>query len=1090
MSKVEFFDAIIEEDYESISVNAKLSANNSVKPDKYYPLEDALPVCLNDRGCVDIYYMALISDSTPDEVVKMYAGKQIYQIPGKYVMNHDEYSDWVLTPQYLLGNNLYDLLREAELYNDICGDCFNSNIDLIKEVMPVPVSMDDIYTQLGASWINERIVAEFVKSLLKLPYVPKVIKYKGKWKIDRSIRPLDVLNKVTYGTSRVDAFSIIEHILNASTIKVKDEIPWDNEKGYKVATNRVETILAQEKAQLVKQKFIDWCHNNEFRMEKLYCLYNEKYCYTLPKYDGSFLKLDDVNPDVKLYKHQKDAIARILLSGKGNGGNTVLAHDVGSGKTFIYIVAIHELYRLGISKKNMIVVPNNVFSDAVSAHRLLYPHDRILTISPDDFGPDSRDEIICKIKNDEYTAIYMAYSKFDMLSMSMNYYMDTMNEDIRQAARDYNNETNLWIRTQLSSKEDKLRKKRDKILEEYKSDSRGCFDELGITTLVIDECHNYKNMSIDTKLEGIIGMRRKGSVKADSLHDKVRYIQKNKGRVIFCTGTLLTNSIADLFVFQDYLQPDTITNASVSTFGEWANTFGSIRTAFEVDVDSQNFRYTTRLAEYNNLPELMSIFGEVCDFYHISSDDMKLPIFKGYKDIVVKKTDFHEKFNKLISERVDMVRSGEVSSHEDTILMIISDGRKCALHPRTIDESAEINEEDSKPGACAKEVAKLYFDYPGTTQIIFCDYSTPKQGFNVYDEVKKCLINRGVNSKDIAFIHDGTTEKKKQKLLKDLENGKIRIMIGSTQKLGVGVNVQKNLLALHHLDAPWRPSDLSQREGRLIRQGNQNEEVFIYRYMTNGSFDSYVWQLLENKQRFIGSFLAGSMSEFHRSESEIDTVMLDYSEVKALALGNTLIRDRIETYNHLERARISKRQRCKQLSELDYNIEDIKRKIKDQEYKIAVVEADRSYYNDQKEEVPNEERIAFGEELIEALKSNIGIYKEQLFDTYQGFEVILPKDMTADDRYILIRRYNGGTYRVDMNDRKELSITRAIDGVLISLPKRTEKLRKGLANYESQLQETYAEISKGNPYDDVVDELEKQLEVIDEQLSKEMEDKK
>ena len=468
---------------------------------------------------------------------------------------------------------------------------------------------------------------------------------------------------------------------------------------------------------------------------------------------------------------------------------------------------------------------------------------------------------------------------------------------------------------------------------------------------------------------------------------------------------------------------------------------------------------------------------------------MKLPDFKGYKDIVVKKTPFHEEYNKRISERVDMVRSGVVSAKEDNILMIITDGRKCALDPRNIDASVVVDEEDCKAGACAREVAELYYKYPETTQIIFCDYSTPKAGFNVYDEVKKYLIKRGIKAKDIAFIHEGTTEKKKEKLLKDLENGKLRIMIGSTQKLGVGVNVQKNLLALHHLDAPWRPSDLAQREGRLIRQGNQNEEVYIYRYMTNGSFDSYVWQLLENKQRFIGSFLAGSMSEFHRTESEIDTVMLDYSEVKALALGNTLIRDRIETYNQLERARISKRQRYKQLKDLDANIGEIKSKIKDQKYKMAVVEADRSYYNDCQEAIPKDERIAFGEELIEALNNNIDMYKEQLFDNYQGFDVVLPKEMTFDDKYVLLRRSGGGTYKVDMNNRSPMSVSKAVDGVLISLPKKSEKLRRGLTNFERQLQETYDEIEKGNPFDEVVDELEIKLSNIDKQLSEELENK-
>ena len=1060
-----------------------------IENDSTYEISDALPKCLNDRQKVDVQYMSILSGVTKDEIMDIYNEKNIVTIPEEYVINKDKYN-CELTTQFLSGANLKTMRDNLLKYNGCFDGIFDPHIRLIDSVMPQMPAINDIHMQLGAGWISEDIIARFIKDLFGLPKAPIIKRFEDKWHIEYPVRPLDVYQTEIYGTKRMNATIILKHILEASTIKIKEEIPFDNVSGYKSVVNKVETLLAHEKEQKIIAEFRKWIRKNKRDIDELVRQYCDKYAYVLPKFDGSFLELSDINPEVSLYKHQKDAVARILLSRKKSGSNTLLAHDVGSGKTYIYIIAVHELYRLGFSKKNMIVVPNNVFNDAVKAHRYLYPQDKLLTISPADFKPGDREKTIEKIKNGDYTAIYICYSKFDMLGMTLDYKISLIDNERRELAIDLRNSTDYWIRNTISSRLDKLKKEEENLLKEYKPDCRNCFDELGIETLVVDECHNYKNVTVDTKLEGIIGLHRKGSAKADLLHDKVRCIQYNKGNIIFCTGTLLTNSIADLYVFQDYLQPKTMKNCAISTFGEWANTFGSITSSFEIDVDSTNYRFMTRLSSYHNLPELMNVFGEVVDFYHISSDDMKLPKFNGYRDVVVERTSYQEIYYKEIVERVEACRSGLVKSTEDNILKIINDGGQAALDPRLVYDNAVVAENECKAGVCAKTAAGIYMNYPGTTQIIFCDRSTPKKDkFNVYDEVKKYLINNGVDEKHIAFIHDGTTESKKRELLNKLENAEIRIMIGSTSKLGVGVNVQKNLLAIHHLDAPWRPSDLTQREGRLIRPGNQNPEVFIYRYITTQSFDSYLWQLLENKQRFIGSFLSGSLSEFHRSESEIDTVMLDYSEVKALAMGNTLIKDRIQTFNMLERAKISKRQRYMQLGELEEKTEALKQKIVDQKDRISHVFEDKRFYDAHKETMSQEDRAAFGEDLIEAINSNINYDNERYFFDYMGFDVMLPADMKYDDKYITLVRDGGSSYKVDMNDRNPDTVTQAMDGVLIGFSKRIDRLNRVLGNYERELDETYNELEKGNIYDDIVEELEIKLSEIDMELSKTLDKK-
>lgn len=1072
-------------------------------------IEDSLAKCIDAKGEVDIYYMAWIAGSTEDEIIEFHGGRTIFQKPDEYMEHRREYEDWVLGVEYLKGN-MEELLSEAEDCNNMLlaeaeenGEVsytisgsgvkqelrFDPNIKLIKKAMPEKPNFYDIHMRLGSSWIYGNYIADFIKWLLKLIVNPKVTHADGKWYIKCHITPLDVLNSVAYGTDRMTALKIIENILNATTIKVRDEVPADNKSGKKYVVNVHETMMAQNKAQLILDKFQEWIQENPRVMEGLRKVYCSIYSYAVPHYDGSFLSLSDINPDINPYRHQRDAAFRIVMS-----KNTVLCHDVGSGKTFCYIMGVHELYRMGISRKNMIVVPNVTFKGTVQAHKLLYPQDKILEISPDDFKPGEKTEYIEKIMNGDYVAIYIAYSKFDMIGMSYEYMKLELDKEIKESVARSRSAVTIWERDLYHSKIARLEKRRTKLFKDYDEKISknniedifmDCFDKLGITLLCVDECQNYKNISIDTRLENIVGMHHAGSKKADLMMDKVRCVQQNGGRIIFATGTLITNSMSDMYVFQTYLQPDVMESCSIATFGEWANTFGSITTNFEVDVNSQNYRYMSRISHYHNLPELMAIFTDVCDFYHIDQEEVNLPLFAGFKDIPVKSTKYHKAFNEELVERTDEVRKGVVSVKVDNVLKIITDGRKAALDIRLINEQAVLEEMECKAGLCAKEAAEIYYAYPGTSQVIFCDYSTPKNGFNVYDEVKKYLILRGIPEKEIAFIHDGTSEAKRNKLLNDLDEGVIRIMVGSTQKLGVGVNVQKHLIAIHHLDAPWRPSDLTQREGRLIRQGNENKEVFQYRYITEQSFDAYVWQILENKQRFIGSFLAGSMSEFHRDETDVDEIQLDCAEVKAIAVGNPAIKERIVTANKLERYRIAQKHRAKQLFDLREKLRQLPIDIKNQNYKIVVVKTDQRHYKESKESMNKADREAFGEELLLALSDNTGYDKERLFDTYMGFEVYLPAYMTVDKPHVILSRAGGGRYKVDMKDKKPVACTQALDGTLIGFENRIEKLNKGLDVLSAQLEDAKEELEKGNPYDDLIEEAKEKLEELDKLLEEE-----
>lgn len=1056
----------------------EIIAGENVLPEELCTPEDGLIRCRNKYGRVVPGYISRMSGMPAEDCMKILEEKSaVFPDPQYYGGEDASKTEWLLPDVYGRGN-LHNKLCEAEDMNRRYDGRFAGNIRFLKSRLPDVPLTEEIHISLGATWIPTDYYSSFIRELLEMSRKPDITynEFLGKYLVSGSGANV-VLNNYTYGTIRMSAMKIIEATLNTRTIKVCDAIPsWDrNDNEYVI--NQDETLAAQEKQRLIFEAFDQWIHSDRERLERLTEIYAEKFCYSLEKYDGSWMTIPGKNPDIQLYEHQKNAIARIVLS-----PNSLIAHDVGTGKTYVLICSAHELHRMKLCEKIMIVTPNNVLDATVKAHRSLYPDDEIFAIYPKDFSASKRHETLDKIKNGNYTAIYMAYSSFDMITMSGKFYLDKKRREIHQCSVAIDMAENRAERNALKAEHKKLTKEYNKLRENFENKEEACFDNLGIDALFVDECHNYKNISLKSRTGNIVGMHARGSRKCDEMFEKVHWVQRQGGRIVFATGTPLTNSLADLYVLQLYLQKEEMELCGISKFNEWITTFCEQDTSFEIDVDSQNFRFITRFSRFHNLTELMSMFSSVCDFYHSGKEDFLLPDFDGYEDIVVEKSKKQAEYIRGLAKRTEDIRAHMVNRKEDNLLKVTTDGRKCALDFRLVAEKEQACTEDNKTTACAKKIVDICRLYPDTSQIVFCDCSTPKAQFNIYDELKKQLLNFGLAKEDVVFIHDGTTESKRRKLLQDLNDGRIRVMVGSTVKLGIGVNVQENLIAIHHLDVPWRPSDMVQREGRLIRQGNKNKQVFIYRYVTEGSFDSYTWQLLENKQKFISSFLSGTLDPTHREEGDIADTVLNYAEIKALAIGNPLIRKRVEVSNHLEHLRIAQRQRRKQLAELQDLMYSLPNKMRKQRELAMIVSADEVFYKKHKVSMSRNEREEFGAELLAALAGNVMQEKERVFDWYQEFDVVLPEYMPADRPHVILRREGGGSYMVKMGGGSAIGCSRRLDHILNGFPAIREKHMNELKALKRQLKEAETELEKGNPYDELVLQTACKLEQIDNRL--------
>lgn len=1039
---------------------------------------DSLVKCINKYGRVDLDYMSEISRRSKDELISALSGKAMFQNPS-YFVNADEwepYEGWMLSSQYLCGC-LPEKIRVARKVNAKFR-CFDKNISALESLMPSKVDSMSIHIALGATWIPTEFYEKFIAELLKIEKKSVSVIFNRslavyRVEVDERALGASVLNIFTYGTPDMKAVKIVENTMNAKSVKVYDYNSVGKNKTEAVL-NQDKTVAVQKKQAVILSKFEEWIHENANRLNALCELYNDHFVgYTFTQYDGSFLDFDGLNPEVTLYPHQKNAVARMLLS----PGNLLLAHDVGTGKTYEIVCGVHELYRTKLSTHNLIVVPNSVLEATVNSHRYLYPDDKIFVIKPSDFTPANRNALLEKVKDGDFVCTYMAFSSFDMIVMSKEYWVTKQQSRIKElkkaaAAADTKREKKM-----LSAEAARLSKK----LADYIKEKSDCpwltFDRLGIETLVVDEAHNYKNIKIKSRAESITGLTTGASKKCIEMYEKSQFTKK----LIFATGTPLTNSLADIYIMQKYLQPQELKYRQIDTLDTWVNTFAERESLFEVDVDSRHLKLKTSFTKFNNIPELMAMFSNVCDFYH-DTDKADCPFFEGYEEVKVRCSEMQKLYVENLSARADAVHARRVSVKDDNLLKITTDGRLCALDIRLAD--SELFDDAAagytKTAACADKIMSVYKRNPGTSQIVFSDIGTPKQRFNVYDELKKCLVERGMDPDKIAYIHDASTDSEKTRLFAKVNNGQISVIIGSTAKLGTGVNVQQRLVALHHLDVPWKPADMIQREGRLLRAGNTCEKVKIYHYVTEGTFDSFSWQLLEKKARFLESFLAGVAAD--RDAEEIDNMVLRYSDIKGLATGNPLIKERFEIANRLDREKIAFRNRHRELLELRTIIEKTPAQTEKLRELIDTTERDIALYADNKESVPADERLSFGEELTGALACNVRCPRERLFCGYQGFEVYLPAGMRQEECYMVLGSANGGAYRIEVDIDKPNGCTRRIDYMLDHLSDRVSALENSIKTAVTRMEQAKDNLEKGNPHRQTVDELTAQLDDIDRRI--------
>lgn len=1041
-------------------------------------IPDALIMSLSNLGRVDIEYISSVTGEDCKTIICALKGS-IYQNPDTW--GECFYKGWETADEYLSGN-LMRKWHTAQKANAEYKGYFKDNIRALKKILPDTVAAKDIYITLGSPWVPIDIIDDFITHILNLKNNSysgtKHDELTGTWKIpqksDYRYR-CSVAATHTYGTSRMPVLYILERTLNMKTVAVTDEvICHTNTSGVKRVINKSETVLALEKQQKMIKAFQRWVWNDDKRKERLEIIFENNFsCVRRRIFDGSFLDFPKMSPSVNLYPHQKNAVARILFS-----TNTLLAHDVGSGKTYIMIAAGMELKRMGLSRKNLYVVPNNIVGQWEKLFSVMYPDCKLLCVEPKNFTPTKREAVLEQIRDKDFDGIIMAYSCFEQIPLSKDFYTEQLQETLDKISELASN-TNKAT-SKLERKKEAVRKALSTL--ELAMDNMYdtvYFDELGITRLFVDEAHNYKNVPIETKVDKVLGISSKGSKKCRDMMDKVRLVQKqnNGGGVVMATGTPITNSITDAFVMQKYLQSGELGMLDLQSFDSWIGMFAERVTEFEIDVDTSSYRLATRFAKFHNLPELTALLSSIADFHQVDSS-VGIPDFDGYKDALISKTSEFTAYLDDISARAELVRKGIVSRSDDNMLKITTDGRKAALDIRLVEPNTSFTYQ-SKVARCAENVFDIYCETQSdkSTQLIFCDSSTPKSGFNVYDDVKRLLICMGVTSEEIAFIHDAGTESKREKLFSKLRSGNVRILIGSTFKLGLGVNIQNKLIALHHLDVPWRPADMTQREGRILRQGNENKKVYIYRYITEGSFDAYSWQLLETKQRFISGLLSGSLTE--RSGSDIESTVLDYAEVKALAVGNPLIKERVETANELTRYLALQRKAIDNHIRMEKELMELPARIKHQKELIEKCECDIEFYRSNRKEYSNEERKDIRQKLFSAVKGNVLMRNETPSITYQGFQIVLPANMTAEKPYIWLQK--NGIYYVELGDTEIGGLIR-IDNYLDSLDKQLEKLNEGLTNLCGRQDALKVEITKKEDYVDRIEKIKQRLEKLDKKL--------
>ena len=899
---------------------------------------EALAVSLAEKAKVDLPYMAELTGKSEKEVTAELTGV-IFLDPLK--------KEWQTADEYLSGN-VREKLAAAKLAAER-DNAFQVNVQALEQVQPVDLTPGEISVRLGATWLPEEDVRQFMFELFGTPnYVQWNIKvhfskHTGEWNVEgKSIDRGNVKAANTYGTKRINGYKIVEETLNLRDVRIFDYV--QDEDGRMVAVlNSKETAIAQGKQELIKQSFQDWIWRNPERRERLCKLYNEKFNSIRPReYDGSHLNFVGINPEITLRPHQINAIARILY-----GGNTLLAHVVGAGKTFEMVAAAQESKRLGLCQKSLFVVPNHLTEQWAAEYLQLYPSANILVATKKDFETKNRKRFCGRIATGDYDAIIIGHSQFEKIPVSIErqrYLLKQQRRDVLDGIAELKaNHGERFSIKQMERTRKSIDAKLEKLNDQSRKDDVVTFEELGIDRLFVDEAHYYKNLAAFSKMRNVGGISQTEAQKSSDLYMKCRYLDEITGGrgIVFATGTPISNTMVEMFTMQKYLQHGTLARNDLLHFDAWASTFGETVTAIELAPEGTGYRSKTRFAKFYNLPELMSMFKEVADIQ--TADMLNLPVPKAnYHNIVLKPSEHQKEMVAKLGERAERVRNKMVDSSVDNMLLITNDGRKLALDQRLVNPLLP-DSDNGKVSVCAENIFEIWQRTADqkSTQMAFCDLSTPKEdgSFNVYDDLRDKLIAKGIPAEEIAYIHSAKTEAKKKELFGKARSGQVRVLIGSTQKMGAGTNCQQKLAALHHLDCPWRPSDLQQREGRIIRQGNENDEVDIHTYVIENTFDSYLYQMVEGKQKFIGQIMTSKSPA--RSAEDIDETALNYAEVKALCAGDERIKEKMDLDIDVQRLKLLKSNHLSQKYALeDAILRDFPQKIADYTHRIEGYKTD------------------------------------------------------------------------------------------------------------------------------------------------------
>lgn len=1078
---------------------------------------EALVLSISQKGYVDFDYMTNLTEKDRNTLIEELRGEIFLNIREENVSFNQKLSfdledgdlpfacsdetnsfkyTYVTKDEYLSGNirekigivdSYINRLRQAERM--LPEESENERETLVNElsrleyqkaelqrVMPKELEASEINVRLGATWIPPKDIERFIFETLKTPgYARWDIKVKfsyltSEWNVEgKSKDKGNDLAEMTYGTNRVSAYKLIEDALNLKETKVFDQIL--NPDGSKTSVlNKKETMLAGQKQELIKEEFKNWIFNDQDRRNRLVKAYNEKFnSIRNREYDGSNLSFDGMSTDISLRPHQKNAIARILY-----GGNSLLAHVVGAGKTFEMVASSMEAKKLGMCTKSLFVVPNHLTGQIGREFMQLYPSANIMVADKKDFEPKNRKRFIGKIATGEYDAVIIGHSQFEKIPMSKEYQQKHIQDQIDEIinyVEEYKHDRNQnFTVKELQKTRKKLETRLEKLNDDFKKDDVITFEELGVDKLIVDEAHNYKNLYLYTKMRNVAGIGQSEAFKSSDMFMKCRYMDEMTGGkgIVFATGTPVSNSMTELYTMQRYLQYDTLKKNGLEHFDSWASTFGETQSAFELSPEGTGYRVKTRFSKFYNLPELMSMFKEVADIQ--TADMLNLPVPEAhFKVIKTEPSEEQKEILKSLSERADKVRNKSVEPEEDNMLKITNDGKKLALDQRLINPLLP-DDENSKVNVCVKNVFSIWDKTKKnkSTQLLFSDMSTPKGdgSFNIYDDIRDKLVKLGIPKEEIAFIHEANTDKQKDELFAKVRKGEIRILMGSTQKMGAGTNVQNKLIAMHDLDVPWRPADLEQRSGRIVRQGNENKEVNIYRYITENTFDAYLWQTIENKQKFISQIMTSKTPV--RVAEDVDESSLNYAEIKALATGDPKIKEKMDLDNEVTKLKMleanykSNRYRLE-----DKVVKTYPQEITRTEKLIEAVKNDIENAQPQgsgenkftsitiKGETIQDKKVA-GEKLLEAIKT-VKLNESKVIGQYRNMDLEVSYNFFTNEHNFTLRGTTN--HSGELGTSADGNITR-LDNAIDKMPERLNRLEEKLISTKEQLENAKEELTK------------------------------